>query len=43
MPKVEMNTKAPDFILEDFSGEQFKLSDYQAKKNILLVLNRGFV
>lgn len=42
MPQVELNTEAPDFILDDFRGKAFRLSDYRGEKNILLVLNRGF-
>jgi peroxiredoxin len=42
MPKVELNAKAPDFSLEDFSGKTVKLSDYNSKTNVLLVFNRGF-
>jgi peroxiredoxin len=42
MSQVELNTEAPDFALEDFTGKEFKLSDYRGKKHILLVLNRGF-
>ena len=43
MPKVEINTPAPDFTLEDFHGETFTLSDMQGKSNVLLVFNRGFM
>jgi peroxiredoxin len=43
MPKVDINTPAPDFSLEDFRGETFTLSDMQGKSNVLLVFNRGFV
>jgi peroxiredoxin len=42
MPKVEINTPAPDFELRDTSGNSFKLSE-QRGKNLLLVFNRGFV
>lgn len=42
MPKVELNAKAPDFTLEDFTGKPVKLSDYRNKSNVLLVFNRGF-
>jgi peroxiredoxin len=40
---VEVNKVAPDFDLEDFTGNKFKLSDFRGKSNILIVLNRGFV
>lgn len=43
MPSVEVNTPAPDFEMEDFKGETFKLSNFKNKKNVLIVLNRGFV
>lgn len=43
MGKVEINKVAPDFELEDYQGKNFKLSDFQGEKNVLLVLNRGFV
>ena len=43
MSQVELSREAPDFTLKDFTGAEFKLSDYRGKKNVLLVLNRGFV
>lgn len=43
MGNVEVNKKAPDFEINDFKGEQFKLSNYKGKSNVLIVLNRGFV
>jgi peroxiredoxin len=43
MASVEMNTPAPDFSLTDFNGNEVKLSNYQNKNNVLLVMNRGFV
>lgn len=42
MPRVDLNTAAPDFELSDFNGNLFRLSDYRGKKHVLLVLNRGF-
>ena len=42
MPRVDLNTAAPDFELPDFNGNLFRLSDYRGKKHVLLVLNRGF-
>ncbi len=42
MPKVSLNTPAPDFTLQDFKGETVRLSDFRGKANILLVFNRGF-
>lgn len=43
MPKVSLNTPAPDFKLQDFGGQLVRLSDFQGKYNVLLVFNRGFV
>jgi len=42
MSSVEVNKKAPDFEIEDFKGDKFKLSDFKEKKNVLIILNRGF-
>jgi peroxiredoxin len=42
MPKVSLNTPAPDFALSDFQGEIFRLSDFKGKAKVLLVFNRGF-
>ena len=43
MPKVALNTPAPDFTLQNFAGETVRLSDFRGKTNVLLVFNRGFV
>jgi len=40
--KVAINTPAPDFNLQDFSGKGFHLADYRGRKHIFLVFNRGF-
>jgi peroxiredoxin len=42
MSRVELNQPAPDFALTDFNGNEVRLSDFQNKKNVLLVFNRGF-
>jgi peroxiredoxin len=42
MPKVVLNTPAPDFTLVDFKGNSVKLSSFRNQKHILLVFNRGF-
>jgi peroxiredoxin len=42
MPRVSLNQQAPNFSLADFSGNMVSLSDYQGKKNVLLVFNRTF-
>lgn len=43
MASIEVNKEAPDFEIEDFKGNKFKLSSFRGEKNVLLVLNRGFV
>jgi peroxiredoxin len=43
MPRVDLNATAPDFVLEDFSGQTVQLSDYRGKKHVVLVFNRGFM
>jgi len=43
MARVELNVRAPDFTLNDFSGNSVTLSDYKNKKNVMLVFNRGFI
>lgn len=42
MPRVSLNTIAPDFTLSDFQGETVRLSDFRDKSHVLLVFNRGF-
>jgi len=42
MPKVVINTPAPDFELKDYKGQSVRLSHLRGQ-NVLLVLNRGFV
>ena len=43
MPRVSLNTPAPDFSLQSFRGETIQLSSFREKFNVLLVFNRGFV
>ncbi len=43
MSRVELNKPAPNFTLKDFNGREISLTDFQNKKNILLVFNRGFL
>jgi len=43
MPRVLINKAAPNFSLIDADGNDFNLTDFQAKKNVLLVFNRGFI
>lgn len=42
MPKVEINTPAPDFSLADFRGKMVQLSDFRGQSAVVLVFNRGF-
>jgi peroxiredoxin len=42
MPKVEINTPAPDFSLVGLDGKHLSLSDFKGSKNVVLVFNRGF-
>lgn len=42
MAQVQLNTPAPDFTLEDFRGRLVRLGDYQGRKHVVLVFNRGF-
>jgi peroxiredoxin len=42
MPRVALNTPAPEFALADFRGQRVRLSDFRGKANVLLVFNRGF-
>jgi len=41
MARVSINTPAPDFELQDFTGKSFRLSDLRGRQ-VLLVFNRGF-
>jgi len=43
MPKVTLNTPAPDFTLQNFKGETVNLSDFRGKAHVLLVFNRTFI
>jgi peroxiredoxin len=42
MPRIALNLPAPDFTLPDLSGNPVSLSDFQGRKNVLLVFNRTF-
>jgi peroxiredoxin len=42
MPRVSLNTPAPDFTMQDFKGESVRLSDAFGKILTVLVFNRGF-
>ena len=43
MARVALDVPAPDFELEDFRGQRFRLADLRGTSNILLVFNRGFM
>ena len=43
MPKVTLNTPAPNFTLNNFQGQPVSLSDFRGSAHVLLVFNRGFV
>ena len=40
--RIKTGEKARDFTLEDTQGQPVTLSDYEGKKNVYLVFNRGF-
>lgn len=42
MARVELNTRAPNFTLNDFNGRSISLADFADRKNVLTVFNRGF-
>jgi len=42
MSVVNLNTPAPDFTLQDYTGKSVSLSDFAGKKHVILVLNRTF-
>jgi peroxiredoxin len=43
MPKVDINTLAPDFSLQDYKGKPVCLKELTNESNVLLVFNRGFL
>ncbi len=40
--RVQINTPAPGFTLDDFRGRAVSLSDFGGEKHVFLVFNRGF-
>ncbi len=42
MPRVELDTPAPDFTLEDWRGGKLRLSDFRGRAPVVLIFNRGF-
>lgn len=41
LERIKIGEKAPDFTLEDMNGKKVSLSDYRAKKRLVLVFYRG--
>jgi peroxiredoxin len=41
MPRVSIDSPAPDFTLPDYAGHPVSLADYRGQI-VFLVLNRGF-
>jgi peroxiredoxin len=41
MSKTLVDQQAPDFTLNDVSGQPVRLSDYRGRKNVVLVFNRA--
>ena len=39
--RVALHTKAPDFTLDSYQGQQVSLSDFHGR-HVFLVFNRGF-
>jgi peroxiredoxin len=42
MPRVSINSPAPDFELQDYKGKTVRLSDYKGESNVILIFNRTF-
>ena len=42
MGRVSIDVPAPDFELEDYTGEVVRLSDYAGERHVVLIFNRGF-
>ena len=40
--RIKVGEKSRDFKLKDTNGEMISLSDFEGKKNIYLIFNRGF-
>lgn len=40
--RINVGEKARDFTLEDTNGNPVTLSEFEGKKNLFLVFNRGF-
>jgi peroxiredoxin len=42
MVKVTIDQPAPDFVLDDYEGNEVQLSQFRGGQYVLLVFNRGF-
>jgi peroxiredoxin len=42
MPKVQIDSPAPEISLDDFLGRKISLREFRGK-NVILVFNRGFL
>jgi peroxiredoxin len=38
----EISALAPDFALEDLTGQTVRLSDFRGRKHVVLLFSRGF-
>jgi peroxiredoxin len=41
--ELGLGKQAPDFVLNDFDGRSFRLSEYKGRKHIVLAFLRGFM
>jgi len=41
--RVALNAVAPEFTLDDFQGQNVRLSDYRGERHVVLVFNRSFL
>jgi peroxiredoxin len=39
----EAGSDAPDFVIDDATGNEIRLSDYRERLHVVLVFNRGFI
>ena len=42
MSEIALGNPAPEFVLNDFNGRIYRLSDYKGKKHVILAFLRGF-
>ena len=43
MARVTLNTLAPDFTLDDYTGRPVRLADFRGRQLVLVVFTRGFL